>query len=244
MSWRFRSLNRCTRYGVLLPAYFGSILGPIAVLGDIDDEWGAIRVRVLPRVELRVLELQGGDVTSSASDLVEVRSTGGPRIDQPGIARRPNGRHLQLRQVAHDGRQHATVDLERDSVLVHVVPRPFPVWTRAERSVADRELDAGRRADPDGCGVTPRRCHGASPDDPSSRRDEPSGPGRRLRPQRSRACRRARPRCGRTRRLWWSTSARPGVLPLSLARRAASAWACSSALISRARQAIGPRPST
>src|SRR5207244_12420830 len=95
----------------------------------------------LPRVELRVAQLQGGHVTPGASDLVEARSTGGPRIEQAGIARRPDDRGLQLRQVGDDGRQHAGIDLERDAVLIHVVPRPLPVWTTVQGAVPHRELD-------------------------------------------------------------------------------------------------------
>src|SRR5262249_36343219 len=79
-----------------------------------------------------------------ASDLVEAGSTGSPCIDQPGIARRTDDRHLQLSQIADDGRQHARQDLDRDAVAVHVVPWPFPVGSRVERPVAHRELDAVR----------------------------------------------------------------------------------------------------
>src|SRR5262249_40453948 len=125
------------------PGVFGLDLGTIAVLGDVDDERSPI-VRVLPRVELRVLELQGGHVTPGASDLVEVRPTGGPCIDQPGISRRTDGRHLQLSQITDDGRQHARLDLDRDTVAVHVVPRPFPVGSRVEHTVAHGELNAVR----------------------------------------------------------------------------------------------------
>src|SRR5207253_9053939 len=112
-----------------------------------DDERNMIRLCGLPRVELRVLELQGGRMASGASDLVEARPTGGPHVEQTGIARRPDDRDLELREVADDGRQHPGVDLERDAVLVHVVPRPLPVRTRVEGAVAHRQLDA-RREEP------------------------------------------------------------------------------------------------
>src|SRR3989442_10090675 len=89
-----------------------------------------------------MVELQGGDGTPGAPDLIEVRSPGGPRIEEAGIARRPDDGDLQLRQVAHDGCQHRGVDLERDAVIVHVVPRPLPIRTRVEGAVSHRELDA------------------------------------------------------------------------------------------------------
>ena len=131
--------------GRLSAGVLGLDLRPVAVLGDVDDERGLIGTRGLSSVELGIVELERRDVTARASDFIEARSAGGPRIDQAGVTRRPDDGGLELRQVGDDGRQHPGIDLERHAVLIDVVPRALAVRTCVERAVAHRELDAIRQ---------------------------------------------------------------------------------------------------
>ena len=89
-------------------------LRTVAVLGDVDDERPRARGSAgCARVELRIVELERRHVTAGAAD--GRRSASRPAANassRPGSRGGRIDRHLQLRQVADHGRQHARVDLE------------------------------------------------------------------------------------------------------------------------------------